>query len=216
MEKEFNLRELTKRGCIRQKDKDFSDDGNRFKMLSYKNLEISYLKDGGDYFLSIRIPYSGENYIYDDYQDKEWYKNCDKYNYCQSIDPDDVIRICEEAIKGIEELESQPREEIDTTKMEERKQEEIAIAQKALEDFRNSNIIYEIKSEYQVKWLLDYYHSLESDIKSLQNMDFNKMEYNNLKYKRNFFNKYGYIEIKSAEEDFHISQLYKAINKEED
>lgn len=216
MEKEFNLRELTKRGCIRQKDKDFSDDGNRFKMLSYKNLEISYLKDGGDYFLSIRIPYSGENYIYDDYQDKEWYKNCDKYNYCQSIDPDDVIRICEEAIKGIEELESQPREEIDTTKMEERKQEEIAMAQKALEDFRNSNIIYEIKSEYQVKWLLDYYHSLESDIKRLQNMDFNKMEYNNLKYKRNFFNKYGYIEIKSAEEDFHISQLYKVINKEED
>lgn len=216
MEKEFNLRELTKRGCIRQKDKDFSDDGNRFKMLSYKNLEISYLKDGGDYFLSIRIPYTGENYIYDDYKDKEWYKNCDKYNYCQSIDPEDVIRICEEAIKGIEELESQPKEEIDTTKMEERKQEEIAMAQKALEDFRNSNIIYEIKSEYQVKWLLDYYHSLESDIRTLQNMDFSKLEYTNLKHKRNFFNEYGYIEIKSAEEDFHISQLYKAINKEED
>ena len=214
MEKEFNLRELTKRGCIRQKDKDFSDDGNRFKMLSYKNLEISYLKDGGDYFLSIRIPYSGENYIYDDYKNKEWYKNCDKYNYCSSIDPDDVIRICEEAIKGIEELESQPKEEIDTTKMEERKQKEIELAEKALEDFRNSNVIYEIKSEYQVKWLLDYYRSLKDNVERLKNMDFNKMEYKNLKEKRNFFNQYHYIDIKK--DDFYITQLYKAINKEED
>ena len=211
MEKEFNLRELTKRGCIREKDKDFSDDGNRFKMLSYKNLEISYLKDGSDYFLSIRIPYSGENYIYDDYKDKEWYKNCDKYNYCSSVDPDDVIRICEEAIKGIEELESQPREEIDTTKMEIQKQKEIELAEKALEDFRNSNVIYEIKSEYRVKWLLDYYRSLKSNIERLRNMDFKKMEYKNLKERRNHFNKYHYIDIKK--DDFYIKELYEAIEK---
>ena len=213
---EFNLRELTKRGCIREKDKDFSDDGNRFKILSYKNLEISYLKDGGDYFLSIRIPHTGENYIYDDYKDKEWYKNCNKYNYCQSIDPDDVIRICEEAIKGIQELESQPKEEIDTTDLEKRKQEEILMAQRAINEFKESNVIYDIKSEYQVKWLLDYYHSLESKIKRLQDMDFNKMEYKNLKEKRNFFKEYGYINIKSEEDDFYIKSLYKAINKEED
>lgn len=212
--KEFSLRELTKRGCIRQKDKDFSDDGNRFKMLSYKNLEISYLKDQGDYFLSIRVPYQGENYIYDDYQDKEWYKNCDRYNYCSSIDPDDVIRICEEAIKGIEELESQPREEIDTTKMEERKIKEIEMALKVLEDFRNSNVIYTIKSKYQVESLLDYYRSLEREVQRLQELDFSKLEYNNLKHERNLFNNYGYIIIK--EDDFYIRQLTKAIKKEED
>lgn len=211
--KEFSLRELTKRGCIRQKDKDFSDDGNRFKMLSYKNLEISYLKDQGDYFLSIRVPYQGENYIYDDYQDKEWYKNCDRYNYCSSIDPDDVIRICEEAIKGIEELESQPREEIDTTKMEERKIKEIEMALKVLEDFRNSNVIYTIKSKYQVESLLDYYHSLEREVQRLQELDFSKLEYNNLKHERNLFNNYGYIIIK--EDDFYIRQLYKAMKGEE-
>ena len=214
MEKEFNLRELTKRGCIREKEKDFSDDGNRFKMLSYKNLSISYLKDRGDYFLSIRIPYSGENYIYDDYKDSEWYKNCDKYNYCSSIDPDDVIRICEVAIKEIEKLESQPREKIDTTKMEIQKQKEIELAQKALDDFKNSNVIYEIKSEYRIKWLLDYYHSLEENIERLKKMDFKKMEYKDLKYKRNFFNEYHYIDIKK--DDFYIRELYKAINKEED
>ena len=214
MEKEFNLRELTKRGCIREKDKDFSDDGNRFKMLSYKNLSISYLKDRGDYFLSIRIPYSGENYIYDDYKDCEWYKNCDKYNCCSSIDPDDVIRICEVAIKEIEKLESQPREKIDTTKMEIQKQKEIELAQKVLDDFKNSNVIYEIKSEYKVKWLLDYYHSLERNIERLKKMDFKKMEYKDLKYKRNFFNEYHYIDIKK--DDFYIRELYKAINKEED
>jgi len=183
-------------------------------MLSYKNLSISYLKDGGDYFLSIRIPYSGENYIYDDYKDSEWYKNCDKYNYCSSIDPDDVIRICEVAIKEIEKLESQPREKIDTTKMEIQKQKEIELAQKALDDFRNSNVIYEIKSEYRIKWLLDYYHSLEENIERLKKMDFKKMEYKDLKYKRNFFNEYHYIDIKK--DDFYIRELYKAINKEED
>lgn len=213
--KEFSLRELTKRGCIRVKEEDFSDDGNRFKILNYKNLRISYLKDQGDYFLSIRIPYSGENYIYEDYKDKEWYKNCDKYNNCSSIDPDDVIRICEEAIKGIEELESQPREEIDTTKMEERKQKEIVMAQKALEDFRNSNVIYTIKSEYQVKWLLDYYHSLEREIQILQELDFSKLAYKDLKYKRNFFREYGYINIESEKDDFYIKSLYKAIRGEE-
>ena len=184
-------------------------------ILSYKHLENRYVKDGSDYFLSIRIPQNGENYIYDDYKDKEWYKNCNKYNYCQSIDPDDVIRICEEAIKGIQELESLPKEEIDTTKMEERKQEEIRMAQRAINEFKGSNVIYDIKSEYQVKWLLDYYHSLERKIKRLQDIDFNKMEYKNLKEKRNFFEKYGYINIKSEEDDFYIKSLYKAIRGEE-
>ena len=47
-------------------------------------------------------------------------------------------------------------------------------------------------------------------------MDFNKMEYKNLKEKRNFFKEYGYINIKSEEDDFYIKSLYKAINKEED
>ena len=40
--KEFTLRELTKRGCIRIKEEDFTDDGNRFKILTYKNLRISF------------------------------------------------------------------------------------------------------------------------------------------------------------------------------
>ena len=127
-----------------------------------------------------------------------------------------MIRICEEAIKGIQELESQPKEEIDTTDLEKRKQEEILMAQRAINEFKESNVIYDIKSEYQVKWLLDYYHSLESKIKRLQDMDFNKMEYKNLKEKRNFFKEYGYINIKSEEDDFYIKSLYKAINKEED
>lgn len=214
MEKEFSLRELTKRGCIRVKEEDFSDDGNRFKILTYKNLRISYLKDQGDYFLSIRVPYQGENYIYEDYKDKEWYKNCDKYNNCSSIDPDDFINILETALSEIAKLESQPREEIDTTDLEKRKQEEIAIMEKALKDFKDSNVIYTIESLYQIRTLFDYYHSVERTIERLKNMDFSKLEYNKLKHKRNLFNEYGYIEIKSVEENFYTRQLYKAIRGE--
>lgn len=209
----FTLRDLTKRGFIRREEKDFSDDGNRFKILEYKNLEISYLKDKEDYFLSIRIPRSGKNYIYDDYKDKDWYKECDKYNYCQEIDPDDVVRICERAIKGIEELESQPKEEIDTTDLKKRKEEEIKMGQIALNEFRESNVIYNIKSEYKCKWLLDYYHSLEREIENLRNMDFDNMEYSILKEKRNFLKNSGYIYIK--EDSFYIRELYKAIEGEE-
>lgn len=209
--KDFSLRELTKRGCIRVKEEDFSDDGSRFKVLYYKNLRVTYLKNEGDYFLAIRIP-EGENYIYDDYKDQEWYRNCDKYNYCSDIDPDDFINIAEIAISEIEKLESQPKEEIDITNMEQRRLEEIEIGLNILEDFRNSNVIYDMKSEYQVKWILDYYHSLEREIQRLQELDFSKLNYRALKQRRNSFNDYGYIIIK--EDDFYIRKLTEAIRGE--
>jgi hypothetical protein len=55
---------------------------------------------------------------------------------------------------------------------------------------------------------------MENDIERLKNTDFSKLEYKDLKHERNLFNEYGYIRLKSVEENFYTRELYKAIRGE--
>lgn len=216
--KDFNLRELTSKGFIRTKEKDFSDDGNRFKTLDYKGLEITYLKDNEDYYLDIRVPYS-DKYLWEDITDKEWYRATGRYNGTTEIDVEDFINICEETLKGIKEAENQEEVELDLTPLVYRKKEELALIDKVIKDFKDSEIIYNIEynrystSNYKVLRLLDSYHYLTEAKEKLTNLDFNNLEYN--KKRRYLLNleQYGYIEIK--EDNHTIKSIYEAIRGEE-
>lgn len=218
MKKDFNLRELTSRGFIRTKEKDFSDDGNRFKTLEYKGLEITYLKDNDEYYLDIHVPYS-DKYLWEDISDKEWYRATGRYNGVTNIDVEDFINICEETLKGIEEASNQEEVELDLTPLVYQKKEEITLIDKVIKDFKDSEIIYTTKfdrystTNYKVMRLLDDYHYLLDTKKSLEELDFNKLSYTQKRRYLLNLKQYGYIKIK--EDDYKIKNIYEAIKGEE-
>lgn len=86
---------FAKYGIKRDPQKDFSDDGNRFRFYNYKGLPISYLKDGEDYYLDLRLDYLGIISKID----KEDYPILNKYNGCKEINMEELIKDCEYIIK---------------------------------------------------------------------------------------------------------------------
>ena len=217
--KDFNLRELTSRGFTRTKEKDFSDDGNRFKTLEYKGLEITYLKDNDEYYLDIHVPYS-DKYLWEDISDKEWYRATGRYNGTTEIDVEDFINICEETLKGIEEASNQEEVELDLTPLVYRKKEELALIDKVIKDFKDSEIIYNTQynrystsSNYKVLRLLEDYHYLLDIKEELNNLDFNELSYTQKRRYLLNLEESNYIKIK--ENSYTIENIYKAIKGEE-
>lgn len=217
--KDFNLRELTSRGFTRTKEKDFSDDGNRFKTLEYKGLEITYLKDNDEYYLDIHVPYS-DKYLWEDISDKEWYRATGRYNGVTNIDVEDFINICEETLKGIEEASNQEEVELDLTPLVYRRKEELALIDKVIKDFKDSEIIYNTQynrystsSNYKVLRLLEDYHYLLDIKEELNNLDFNELSYTQKRRYLLNLEESNYIKIK--ENSYTIENIYKAIRGEE-
>jgi len=101
-----------KYGIERFPEEDFSDDGNHFRGYICNGVPISYLKDDGQVYLSIRVDYL-EGLTYNEYSKLPSYKDCDKYNGVSDsqVDLADVAEICkrikaeyEEALKDVKEV----------------------------------------------------------------------------------------------------------------
>lgn len=208
------LKELVKKGCIRNESRDYTGRGLRYKFLKYEDLDICYIKDGEEYNLWVEIPSDEDNFIYYDYCEEEWYKNCFRYDGCYEIDVDDFIGICKVAKEKIEELRNRPKEVIDTSKMEERRLYEIENTKKIIEEVKNSNLIWEL-DDWEASRMLDYMRSLINEVKRVEELDFSKEDYRDLRSDRRRFEEYGYIYIK--DDDFYIRELKEMIelNKEE-
>ena len=213
--KEFNLRELTKRGCTRREEKDFRDDGTKFKVVYYNDLEITYTKYENEYFLSIHINYYDRHLQYEDVP-KELFKLADEYNGCYEVDPDKVIenaKIISEEMKKVEEkvnkeLEVKP----DTRPLIERSLKEIMIGTRALEEFKNSETIYKMTSEWEIKDALEDLHSLEDNVKYLKEMNWDDLENYEIRNKLASLKSSKYIKIEGIE-DFYIKELNNYIKK---
>ena len=83
-------------GINRVPEKDFSDDGTRFRMYEYDGVPISYATYDGDGYLSIRVSELASGLNYYEYSKLPSYREADKYNGVpiRTIDLEDVKRIC--------------------------------------------------------------------------------------------------------------------------
>ena len=83
-------------GINRVPEKDFSDDGTRFRMYEYDGVPISYTTYDGEGYLSIRVYELASKLNYYEYSKLPSYKEADKYNgvSIKDIDLEDVKRIC--------------------------------------------------------------------------------------------------------------------------
>ena len=213
--KEFTLRELTKRGCTRREEKDFRDDGTKFKVVYYNDLEITYTKWEGEYFLAIHIDYYDRHLQYEDIP-QELFELANEFNGCYEVDPDKVIenaKIISEEVKKVEEkinkeLEVKP----DTRPLIERSLKEIMIGTRVLEEFKNSETIYKMTSEWEIKNALNYYHCLERNIKYLKEMNWDDLENYEIRNKLASLKSSKHIKIEGIE-DFYIKELNNYIKK---
>ena len=212
--KEFNLRELTKRGCERRKDKDFRDDGAKFKVVYYKDLEITYTKWEGEYFLSIRLNYYDRHLEYSDVPN-ELFKLADEFNGCYEVDPDKVIENCEIIIKGLAEAEEKVNKELevkpDTTPLKEQAIKEIDLAKEVIVKFKASGVIYKLDTKYDAKEALDSLHSLEEDIEELASKEWDQLDKYEIRSKLNEIKEYNYIKIKK--DNYDIKKLMEYIKE---
>lgn len=210
--KEFTLRELTKRGCARREEKDFRDDGTKFKMVQYKDLLISYTKYEGEYFLSIRIDYYERHLQYQDIP-SELFKLADEFNGCYDIDPDKVIENCETISKGLAEAEEKLEKELpvkpDTTPLKEQAIKEINLAKEIIEKFKASEVIYKLETRYEAGSALNHLHSLEEDIEDLASKEWDQLDKYEIRDKLNEIKEYGYLKI--SKDNYDIKQLIKYI-----
>lgn len=109
--KTFNARQLYKNPFIARCSKlDFSDDGTRFNMYTYKNTVPFHIARWKDMvFISIRIDYLHSlipelAYIpYETYSNWPIYNQLDKYNgvYKDTVDNNNLFQILEDAYKAI-------------------------------------------------------------------------------------------------------------------
>lgn len=74
----LTVRTFTKAGFVHHTDKDFSDDGTNFKVLSYNGIYVSYAKDDSNIYADIRLDYTG--YKYDDYKTLASYDLTNDFN----------------------------------------------------------------------------------------------------------------------------------------
>lgn len=83
-------------GINRVPEKDFSDDGTRFRMYEYDGVPISYTTYDGEGYLSIRVDELASELNYYEYSKLPSYREADKYNgvSIKDIDLEDVKRIC--------------------------------------------------------------------------------------------------------------------------
>lgn len=216
MKKEFTMKELLKRGVIREDDQDFRDDGNKFKGYSYNGLKITYLKPRNEdyYYLDIHINYYEKHLQYSDIP-QELFKLADEFNGCNHIDPDKFIENCETIIKCLAEVEEKVNKELevkpDTTPLKEQAIKEIELANKIIKEFKASEVIYKLDTRYEAGTALNYLHSLEKEVEYLASVEYDLMENYEIRNLLSHLKEYNYIKIK--ESNFYIEQLKKYIER---
>lgn len=82
----FTAKQLTKAGFAHDFQKDFTDDGTRFQIWVKDGVTISYAKDDGRVYLSIRTDYN-RDISYENYIHFPSYRLIDEFN---GVDEDEV------------------------------------------------------------------------------------------------------------------------------
>lgn len=157
-------------GIVRAPELDFSDDGNRFRGYKVGEMPITYLKDRGQVYLSIRPDYlTGLNYR--EYSKLPSYPDADKYNGVDEnkVDLKDVVEIAtklyneyQEAVNNLQDVSDDDFKAITDTYYEKAKRE-FEEAKNKIESLGVENLLN--LSEYKIKDLKNYLERLRDFIK---------------------------------------------------
>ena len=104
-----SISDLKKLGLVHTPELDFADDGNHFKMFTYKGIPVSYLKNDDEYYLAVRFDYL-ENITYPAYRNFSGYEKSNDFNGTSAIPADDLKEILEECVQNLADYRAKPVE----------------------------------------------------------------------------------------------------------
>lgn len=201
---------LLKKGFERREDLDFTDDGARFTAYEYEGIVVTKTTWNKEYFISVRVDYLRDNeFTYDDYAEKDWYKLCDEFNGVAEVDVDKLIENIKIIKKGIEDLKQEIKKDpIDVELIEKHLKEELEEIGDFIRENKTINILR--FSESEIRILKSYFDSLKRTEQAIIDK-LNKKNYTRYDYK--FVQRYGYLKFKGEEEEFYCKEIKNIINK---
>lgn len=165
-------RMLLKSGFVRNKEKDFSDDGSRFYCYMYNDIPCFLCKSDGLIYLTVKVNNMYE-LPYNIYSKLPHYESTEKYNMCEKVDINDFIQIITAYQKEVdEELDKIKNADYDFQPIIDRLNHE----KQHIEDDLNyckQNItldfLDDLESQYDKKNILDYFNSIRRNYKQIIN-----------------------------------------------
>lgn len=210
-DKMFTVREFTKRGFVRRKDLDFSDDGNRFIGFEYDGMPITYLKADGMYYCSVRVDYLTNSFSYKKWMKVEEYKLAGEFNGCSSIDADKLVENIKAIKIAVDKLNAQVKEEaenVDIDRLSKIAAKEADYVEQIVEEFKIDFDWFNANS-----WVLDrcisYAKHLTRKIEIIREVNWETMDKIAAYNKMESYNDNGYLYIKS--DDYYIKYLLEAL-----
>lgn len=198
---------LVAAGFIRRTDLDFTDDGSSFRGYELAGMPITYCKSDGMYFISIRVDYLDNYFIWEDWHETDEYKLTDEFNGVYDVDVEKLEKNCVAVAKKVAELNDRVRNEvIDTKPLKEELEKEIAYGKKIVDDFKKNYKWYE-QSNWNLTQAVDYLRHAESQLKRAESLyrTIDGVSVYNLRTHFYSFKEYGYIIIK--ENDYWFKEL---------
>ena len=191
----FNVRE----------DLNFSDDGNRFRGFDYKGLPITTLRADDTTYLAIRVDYIEHTFTYEDWMQTDEYRLCDEFNGVGEIDLDKLIDNCEKVLAKVAELEETAKNEVvDMSQFEARRDEEIAMLSKFVDEAKAS-VEWWTLPDWKLRRASEYIKRIIQIIEELERMDINDMSQAEKRQRSQSLARCGYIREKA--DGFYITQL---------
>lgn len=212
MEKVFNARELTRVGCTRRKDLDFSDDGAKFTCYEYKGVRISYHKYNGDYYIALRID-EVPGLKYSEYSKiPNYYNLANEFNGCENPNAEKIIQNIDTLLEGIKELQTKMLNHVvDIEKLNNRINIEINMVTEIINNFKNKFDVLGDYELYELEKVIKYSRSLTETIKEKQIIDLRKMEQADLRELENCLNTHGFVYFE--EDDYYLEKIRNFTNK---
>lgn len=200
---------LVSNGFIRRKDLDFTDDGSSFRGYEYAGMPITYCKYEDQYYISIRVDYLKNSFVWKDWRNTDEYMLEDEFNGTSNVDVEKLKANCVAIAKKVKELnEKVENEVIDTKPLKKQLEKEIAYGKKIVDDFKKNYKWYE-QSNWNLTQAVDYLRNAESQLKRAKTLydTIDEISVYNLRIHLYSFNEYGYIIIK--ENDYCFTELLK-------
>lgn len=200
---------IKKFGIKREADKDFTDDGNRFRGFSYKGIMMSQCRSEGETYLSVRIDYDNYDFHYDEWFDSEEHKLADEFNGVSEVNVDKLIENIEKIIIRVEALDKHAKKNVnkfDMTEVIEEAQWEIANAEAVIENAKK--VEFWKMENHDLSQICTAINSVEKAITFIKECDFSKLSYKQ---------KYDYTErVKKGMAIHHalsMNQEYSYVNR---
>lgn len=204
-----SAREFAKIGMTRYPEKDFSDDGARFKAYQYKGMILTYTTFDGEMYLSLRLDYEPDLSVYD-YFHADWAAGYDDFNgvTMAEVAVTDIRAMLDRVADGLAEFRRQhANEAVNMSPYKAQCEAEMAAIENVLTEVR-ANCDWFTMSREKLNDVKRYTDELKHKIDALRNkmLAIDAMPAHLKRDALEKLSRYGYVDF-SCERSYYVNSL---------